>query len=123
MDPDIYFIPIYIYNSVRLYFVAKFIPVLAIGTLSVCSCVPLTYCGFWGLVCLFMAIPVAYGISQARGLIRAAAEAYATATATATLDQSHICKLCHSLWQCWILNPRSEARDQTCILMDAMLGS
>ena len=33
-------------------------------------------------------------------------------TATATLDSSH------SLWQRQILNPLSEARDRTCILMD-----
>ena len=38
-------------------------------------------------------------------------------TATATWDLSHICNLDHSSWQCWILNPLSEARDQTCILM------
>ena len=39
--------------------------------------------------------------------------AYATATATATsaLDMNHICGLHHSLQQCWILNPVSEARD------------
>ena len=35
------------------------------------------------------------------------------ATATATLDPSHICDLCRSLWQHQILNPPSEARDQT----------
>ena len=40
------------------------------------------------------------------------------ATATATPDLSHICELCHSLWQCWILNPLNKARDQTHILMD-----
>jgi len=39
-------------------------------------------------------------------------------TATAMLDQSCICDLCHSLWQCWILNPLSGARDQTHILLD-----
>ena len=33
-------------------------------------------------------------------------------------DPSPICDLCHSLWQRWILNPLSEARDGTCILMD-----
>jgi len=33
-------------------------------------------------------------------------------------DLSRICDLYHSLWQPWILNPLSEARDQTCILMD-----
>ena len=32
-------------------------------------------------------------------------------TVTVTLDPSHICHLHHSLWQCQILNPLSEARD------------
>ena len=32
-------------------------------------------------------------------------------TATATLDPSHICNLCHSLWQTQILIPLSKARD------------
>ena len=45
------------------------------------------------------------------------------AYATATLDLSHICELHRSLWQCWILKPLIEARDQTCILMDTMSGS
>ena len=40
----------------------------------------------------------------------------AYATATATQDPSHGCDLHHSSWQCWILNPLSEARDQTCNL-------
>ena len=35
----------------------------------------------------------------------------AYATATAIWDLSHICDLHHSLWQCWILNMLSEARD------------
>ena len=39
-------------------------------------------------------------------------------TATATQDLSHICNLHHSSQQCQILNPLSEARDQTRILMD-----
>ena len=39
-------------------------------------------------------------------------------TATAMLDQSWVCKLHHSSWQSQILNPLSEARDQTHILMD-----
>ena len=42
----------------------------------------------------------------------------AFATATAMPDLSHICDLHQSLQQHWILNPLSEARDQTCILMD-----
>ena len=39
-------------------------------------------------------------------------------TATATQDPSHVCGLHHSSWQCRILNPLSEARDGTHILMD-----
>ena len=39
-------------------------------------------------------------------------------TVTATLDLSHICNLHHSSGQCQILNPVSEVRDQTCVLMD-----
>ena len=31
-------------------------------------------------------------------------------------DPSCICDLHHSLWQCWILNPLSEARDRICVL-------
>ena len=39
-------------------------------------------------------------------------------TATAMPDLSHICDLCCSLLQFQILYSLSEARDQTCILMD-----
>ena len=38
-------------------------------------------------------------------------------TATATPDLSWVCDLHHCAWQCWILNPLSEARDRTCNLM------
>ena len=41
----------------------------------------------------------------------------ANTTATATPDLSFGLYL--GSWQGWILNPLSEARDQTCILMDA----
>ena len=41
------------------------------------------------------------------------------AYATAMQDLSCICSLHHSSWQHQILNPLIEARDQTCILMDA----
>ena len=50
------------------------------------------------------------------GQIRAAPEA--TATATAIPDSSCICDLSSSLQQHRILNPLSEAGDQTCILVD-----
>ena len=39
-------------------------------------------------------------------------------TATATPDPSHVCNLHHGSWQLRILNPQSEVRDQTHILMD-----
>ena len=54
---------------------------------------------------LFMAAPVAYGSSWARGRIGAAPAAYAAAMAT--LDPSCICGLSRGLQQCWILNPLS----------------
>ena len=43
-------------------------------------------------------------------------------TATAALDWSHICKLCHGLWQQQTLNSLNEARDRTCILTKTVLG-
>ena len=49
-----------------------------------------------------------YGSSQARGRMGAGA---------AGLCHSH-----SSSWQCWILNPLSEVRDRTCILMDTSWG-
>ena len=42
----------------------------------------------------------------------------ASTTATAMWDPSYLCNLYRSLWQCWILNPLTEARDGTHILMD-----
>ena len=47
----------------------------------------------------------------------------AYATATATLDLICIYNLCCSLQQLQTLNPLSEARDQTQVLRDTMLGS
>ena len=60
------------------------------------------------------AAPAAYESSWAKGRIIAAA--------IATPDLSLVCKLCHSLWQHWILNLLSEARNGTCILTEAMSG-
>ena len=45
------------------------------------------------------------------------------AYATAMPNRSCLCDLHHSLWQRWILNPLGEARDQTFILMETLLGS
>ena len=61
-----------------------------------------------------LAIPAAYGSSQARGHIGAAAEAYTIATAT---SNPSVCDLCCSSQQQWILNPLGQARDQTLILI------
>ena len=44
----------------------------------------------------------------------------ACTTGTAMPVSSCICDLCYSLWQHWILNLLSEARDQTCILMETV---
>ena len=75
--------------------------------------------GFCLFVYLFRSTPAAYVSSQARGRIRAiAAGLQAYTTATATWDLNHVCNLHHSSGQCWILNPLSEARDWTCVLMD-----
>ena len=62
-----------------------------------------------------------YGNSQARGRIRAvAASLPAYATATATPDTSWVCELHHSSWQRQTLDPLSEARDPTPVLMDTI---
>ena len=66
-------------------------------------------------VCSYRATPAAYGGSQARGLIGAVAAA--SARATATRDPSWVCDLHHGSWQRRILNPLSQARDQTHNLM------
>ena len=55
-------------------------------------------------------------ISQVRGQMELQLPAYDTATAMP--DLSWVCNLNHSSWHRRILNPRSEARDWTCILMD-----
>ena len=60
-----------------------------------------TFCFVLFLLLPFRATSTAYGSSQARGQIRATA---------ASLN--------HSPWQHWILNPLSDARDGSCILMD-----
>ena len=70
---------------------------------------------------LFMAIPAAYGSSQARVASKLQLPAYATATAMP--DPSCVCDLHYSSEQHRILNPLTEARDGTRILLDTMLGS
>jgi len=94
-------------------------------SLSLCQYHSFNYCSFvdgrvfgslffWFFI--FGVTPAAYGSSQARGQIRAAA---------AKLCQSHsntgseyICDLHHSSWQCQIFNTLSKTRDQTQNPMD-----
>ena len=65
---------------------------------------------------LFRATPVAYGGSQARGRIAATVVGLRHSHSN---EGSELClNLHHSSQQCWILNPLSETRDQTCILMN-----
>ena len=45
-------------------------------------------------------------------------ELYLPAYTTATIEPSCVCDLHHNSWQCQILNPLSEARDQTYVLKD-----
>ena len=51
----------------------------------------------------FAATPVTYGSSRAKGQVQPQLLAYSTAAATP--DPSHICNLCDTLRQQWILNP------------------
>ena len=67
------------------------------------------------IYCIFRATSkAACGGSQ----VRAPIGAIATGLATATPYPSCVCNLHHISRQCWILNRLSEARDQTCVLMD-----
>ena len=69
--------------------------------------------------CLFRAAPTAYGGSQARGLIGAAAAGLYHHHHSNTRSKMCLlfCNLHHSSRQCWILIPLSEASDRTYNLM------
>ena len=68
-----------------------------------------------GLLFLFRATPVANESSQARGWIREAVGLHDSHSNTRS--ELHLC-LCCNLWQHQILSPLSDARNQTCNLMD-----
>ena len=70
---------------------------------------------FFFVIFLFMAMPAAYGGSQARVSSELLLPTYTRAPATP--DPSHVCNLFHSSQQCWSLNPLSKARDRTWNLM------
>ena len=54
----------------------------------------------------------------ARLVVELELQLQAYTTAIAMPEPSHICDLCHSLQQCQILNPLTEARDQTHSVMN-----
>ena len=68
-------------------------------------------------VCLFLG-PHPWHMEVPRLEVKSELQPLAYAIATATPDPSHLCELHHSLWQHQILNPLSEVRDWTHILMD-----
>ena len=80
--------------------------------------IPATLFFFSSSFVFFRAAPALDGGSQVRGRIRAAA-ASPYATARAALDPSCVCELHHRSWQHWILNPLSDARDRTHMLLGA----
>ena len=66
--------------------------------------------------CLFRATPMSYGDAQARGQISAVAAGLHHSHSKA---RSEPClRPTPQFTECWILNPLSEARDGTCVLMD-----
>ena len=52
------------------------------------------------------------------GMVESGLQLLACVTATAMPDPSHVCNLCRSLQQCWILTSLSKARNRVHILMD-----
>ena len=78
-----------------------------------------TNCFFcWVFVFCFLGLPLQH-VEVPRLGIESELQLLTYPVATATLDLRHICNLHHSSRQCQILNPLSEARDRTHILMDS----
>ena len=86
------------------------------------NAVPFTSLLFYGLyiLCLFFFFLGLYlrHMEVPRLEVEMELQLLACTTATATPDPSHVCDLHSSSRQCRILNPLSEVRDWTCILMD-----
>ena len=68
--------------------------------------------------CLFLLGPHPWHMEVPKLGIKSELQLWVHTTVTETPDLSCICDLHCSSWQYQILNPLSEARDQTCILMD-----
>ena len=63
--------------------------------------------------------PHLWHVEAPRLVVKLELQLLAYTTATATGDQSCICDLHHSSQQRQVADPLSEARGQTCVLMDA----
>ena len=75
--------------------------------------------GFLSIFFLFVFLgPYMQHMEAPRLGVESKLQLLAYATATAVPDPSSICDLYHSSRQCWVLNPLSETRDRTCVLMD-----
>ena len=74
---------------------------------------------FFSFFCLFRATSMAYGSFQTKGQIGAVAASLHHSHSKVRSDLSLVCDLHCSLQQCQIPDPLREARDRTCILMEA----
>ena len=72
----------------------------------------------WFFFCLFFLGPHLRHMEAPRLGVQSELQLPAYSTATATQDLSRVCDLHNSSWQRWILNPLSEVRGRTHVLMD-----
>ena len=77
----------------------------------------LSFFGFFFFFLIFLG-PYLQHMEVPRIAVKSELQLPAYATATAIQDPSPVCSLYHSSWQRWILNPLSEVRDRTPILID-----
>ena len=82
-------------------------------------CFVMSCSGFFCLVGFCFLGPHPWHMEVPRPGVKSELQLLAYTTAAATWDPNSVCDLPHSSGQCRILNLLSEARDRTCILMDA----
>ena len=75
-----------------------------------------------GIFILLLLLPHLQHMEVARPGVASELELRSCSTATAAWALSHICSLCRSWQQPRVLNPRSEAREQTCVRTETTLG-
>ena len=90
----------------------KTLPIQFAHSLGICMCL-----SYFLFVCFYTAVPAAYGHSQARGRIGAAAASIRHSHSNARSEPcQRLNSAAHSNTRSF--NPLSETRDQTCIFMD-----